>query len=39
MIKNKHKRRVNMKVAILGMGAYGIALSKIFYKNENGVYV
>ena len=28
-----------MKVAILGMGAYGIALSKIFYKNENDVSI
>ena len=28
-----------MKIAILGMGAYGIALAKVFYKNENDVVI
>lgn len=28
-----------MKVSILGLGAYGIALAKTFYKNENRVYM
>ena len=26
-----------MKISILGMGAYGIALSKVFYENDNKV--
>lgn len=28
-----------MKIAILGMGAYGIALAKVFYKNDNEVVI
>ncbi len=28
-----------MKVSILGLGAYGIALAKAFYKNDNKVYM
>ena len=26
-----------MKISILGVGAYGIALAKVFYKNDNKV--
>ena len=26
-----------MKISILGMGAYGIALGKVFHNNENKV--
>ena len=26
-----------MKIAILGVGAYGIALAKVFFKNDNKV--
>ena len=28
-----------MKIGILGMGAYGIALANVFYKNENDVCI
>ena len=27
--------RDKMKISVLGMGAYGIALGKVFYNNEN----